>query len=38
MGIPIDGFKLQMIEKLKIKGFVSSSSDKNVLEGEFNGK
>lgn len=38
LGIPIDGFKPQMIEKLKAKGFVSSSIDKDVLEGEFNGK
>lgn len=37
MGIPIDGFKPEMIQKLKEKGFVSSSSDKNILEGEFNG-
>lgn len=26
-----------MIQKLKEKGFVSSASDKNILEGEFNG-
>ena len=37
MGIPIDGFKPEMIKKLKEKGFVSSTSDKNILEGEFNG-
>ena len=37
MGIPIDGFKSEMIQKLKEKGFVSSVSDKNILEGEFNG-
>lgn len=37
MGIPIDGFKPEMIQKLKGKGFVSSVSDKNILEGEFNG-
>lgn len=37
MGIPIDGFKPEMIQKLKEKGFVSSTSDKNILEGEFNG-
>ena len=37
MGIPIDGFKPGMIQKLKEKGFVSSASDKNILEGEFNG-
>ncbi|MCE8499750.1 hypothetical protein J9A17_18570 [Bacteroides thetaiotaomicron] len=37
MGIPIDGFKPEMIQKLKEKGFVSSTNDKNILEGEFNG-
>lgn len=37
LGIPIDGFKPEMIQKLKEKGFVSSESDKSVLEGEFNG-
>lgn len=37
MGISVDGFKPEMIKKLKEKGFVSSSSDKNILEGEFNG-
>ena len=37
MGIPIDGFKPEMIQKLKEKGFVSSADDKNILEGEFNG-
>ena len=37
MGIPIDGFKPEMIQKLKEKGFVSSADDKNILEGELNG-
>lgn len=37
LGIPIDGFKPEMIQKLKEKGFVSSASDKSILEGEFNG-
>ena len=37
LGIPIDGFKPEMIQKLKEKGFVSSESDKSILEGEFNG-
>ena len=37
MGIPVDGSKREMIQKLKEKGFVSSASDKDVLEGEFNG-
>ena len=38
LGIPIDGYKSEMISKLKAKGFTSTSHDKNVLEGEFNGK
>lgn len=37
MGIPVDGFKPEMIKKLKEKGFVSSEIDQNILEGEFNG-
>ena len=37
LGIPVDGYKHEMIDKLKAKGFVSSSFDKNILEGEFNG-
>lgn len=36
LGIPVDGFKSEMIEKLKEKGFVTSYDD--ALEGEFNGK
>lgn len=35
LGIPVDGFKSEMIQKLKEKGFVPSSND--TLEGEFNG-
>ena len=35
LGIPVDGFKSEMIEKLKEKGFVPTYSD--FLEGEFNG-
>lgn len=38
LGIPIDGYKSEMISKLKAKGFTSTSYDKNILEGEFNGK
>ena len=38
LGIPVDGFKPDMIRKLKEKGFVSSEYDKNVLVGEFNGR
>lgn len=37
LGIPVDGFKPEMVQKLKEKGFVSSEIDKNILEGEFNG-
>lgn len=37
MGIPVDGFKPEMIQKLKAKGFVSSGKDSNLLKGEFNG-
>lgn len=37
LGIPVDGTKSEMIQKLKEKGFVSNPLDKEVLEGEFNG-
>lgn len=37
LGIPVDGYKQDMITKLKAKGFVSSSFDRDILEGEFNG-
>lgn len=37
LGIPVDGYKQEMITKLKAKGFVSSSFDRDILEGEFNG-
>lgn len=37
LGIPVDGFKSEMIEKLKEKGFVPAVYDNDVLEGEFNG-
>ena len=37
LGIPVDGYKSDMIQALKSKGFVSSSYDKNILQGEFNG-
>lgn len=36
LGIPVDGAKSDMIQKLKEKGFVPSSY-KDTLEGEFNG-
>ncbi len=35
LGIPVDGFKHEMIQKLKEKGFVNS--EVGDLEGEFNG-
>ena len=38
LGIPVDGYKSEMISKLKAKGFTSISRDKNILEGEFNGQ
>ena len=37
LGIPVDGTKTAMIQKLKAKGFTPSIWDKNILEGEFNG-
>ena len=37
LGIPVDGFKSEMIRKLKAKGYASSSYNKDILEGEFNG-
>lgn len=38
MGIPVDGSKHEMIEKLKAKGFRSSDLGSDWLEGEFNGQ
>ncbi len=38
LGIPIDGFKSDMIQKLKEKGFTPSAYRSDILEGEFNGK
>lgn len=37
LGIPIDGYKPEMINQLKNKGFTASSVNKDVLTGEFNG-
>ncbi|MEE1094494.1 MAG: hypothetical protein U0L08_06135 [Bacteroidales bacterium] len=37
LGIPVDGTKQEMIEKLKSKGF-TYNQQKDVLEGEFNGE
>ena len=38
LGIPVNGTKAEMIQKLKAKGFNSNPYDKEILEGEFNGK
>ena len=38
LGIPVDGTKEEMIQKLKAKGFRSNSYNREVLEGEFNGQ
>lgn len=38
LGIPVDGTKAEMIQKLKAKGFTSSDYDREILEGEFNGQ
>lgn len=38
LGIPVDGTKAEMIQKLKAKGFTSNEYDKDILEGEFNGR
>ena len=37
LGIPVDGYKPAMIEKLKAKGFTPTIADKDILEGEING-
>lgn len=37
LGIPIDGNKSEMIQKLKDKGFTIHPQEKDVLDGEFNG-
>lgn len=37
LGIPVDGTKSEMIQKLKDKGFRPNQYDNDVLEGEFNG-
>ncbi len=38
LGIPVDGTKAEMIQKLKAKGFTSKVYDSEILEGEFNGE
>lgn len=37
MGIPIDGTKAEMVEKIKAKGFTYNAKE-DCLEGEFNGR
>lgn len=37
LGIPVDGSKKEMIKALKKRGFKPSKSEKDVLQGEFNG-
>ncbi|TGD58303.1 hypothetical protein E4635_09630 [Flavobacterium humi] len=37
LGIPVDGSKSEMIQKLKTKGYTISPYKKDVLVGEFNG-
>ncbi len=37
LGIPVDGSKAEMIQKLKAKGFRSTPYSNDVLSGEFNG-
>lgn len=37
LGIPVDGKKSEMIQKLKAKGFTNHPSNKNALIGNFNG-
>lgn len=37
LGIPVDGSKWMMIQKLKEKGFRNSTVGEDILEGEFNG-
>ena len=37
LGIPVDGTKAEMIQKLKLKGYIWNTQ-KECLEGEFNGR
>lgn len=37
LGIPVDGNKSEMIQKLKDKGFTVNPHEEDVLDGEFNG-
>jgi hypothetical protein len=36
LGIPVDGNKSEMIQKLKDKGFTINPHEEDVLAGEFN--
>ena len=38
LGIPVDGFKSEMIKKLKAKGYTEHPYKADVLVGEFNGR
>ena len=37
LDIPVDGYKVEMIKKLKSKGFTSNRNMEDILDGEFNG-
>ncbi len=37
LNIPVDGFKPEMIKKLKSKGYTINQYSEDILEGEFNG-
>lgn len=37
LDIPVDGYKPEMIEKLKSRGYTINEQSKNILHGEFNG-
>jgi hypothetical protein len=37
LDIPVDGFKPEMIQKLKSKGFTNNQNKEEILNGEFNG-
>lgn len=37
LDIPVDGYKTEMIKKLKSKGFTINQHKEDILEGEFNG-
>ena len=38
MGIPVDGTKSEMLEKLKANGFASFTKEKDILQGECDGR